>query len=152
MQISPVALEANPLYLHHYPEVMHRETEIMHPEIMHSKLLKPNDNSIFYQIQSKHLVIQDNNRSSFRKKRQLTIHKSPVEQRIVDKSLEHGHHTVTMVTQHFHDTLTRHAIVAVDSCHLSTTVHWYLSTNFDFYHDIGLLWTYRTVTNSYVHR
>jgi len=52
-----------------------------------------------------------------------TIHESPVEQWVVDKSLQYGHDAVTMITQHFQHTLTRHAIIAVNSCHLTTTVH-----------------------------
>ena len=52
--------------------------------------------------------------------RTLTLHETPVEQRIVDERFEHGEHRVLVITQHLQHALARDAIVAVDTRHLQT--------------------------------
>lgn len=50
----------------------------------------------------------------------LTVHKPPVEQRVVDKGLQHGHDAVAMLPQHLHHRVAGDAVVAVQACHLAT--------------------------------
>lgn len=50
----------------------------------------------------------------------LTVHKPPVEQRVVDEGLQHGHDAVAMLTQHLHHRVAGDAVVAVQARHLAT--------------------------------
>lgn len=50
----------------------------------------------------------------------LTVHKPPVEQRVVNEGLQHGHNAVTMLPQHFHHRVAGDAVVAVQARHLAT--------------------------------
>ena len=48
----------------------------------------------------------------------VTINKPPVEQRVIDESLQHGHHTVLVLPQHSHHIVTCLTEVALNSSHL----------------------------------
>lgn len=48
-----------------------------------------------------------------------TIHSQPpVQQRVIDKGFQHSHHTVLVVTQDAHDTVTGNAVVTFDASYL----------------------------------
>lgn len=50
----------------------------------------------------------------------LTVHEPPVEQRVVDEGLQHGHDAVAMLPQHLHHRVAGDAVVAVQARHLAT--------------------------------
>lgn len=50
----------------------------------------------------------------------LTVHEPPVEQRVIDKGLQHGHDTVPMLPQHLHHRVAGDAVVTIQACHLAS--------------------------------
>lgn len=50
----------------------------------------------------------------------LTVHEPPVEQRVVDEGLQHGHDAVPVLPQHLHHCVAGDAVVTVQACHLET--------------------------------
>ena len=53
----------------------------------------------------------------------LTIEKSPVQERIVDKSLENCDNAVFVMSEHFHDILARDSVCSIYTCHLVAKVN-----------------------------
>lgn len=49
----------------------------------------------------------------------LTVHEPPVEQRVVDEGLQHGHNTVPVLSQHLHHCVAGDAVVPIQACHLA---------------------------------
>lgn len=49
----------------------------------------------------------------------LTVHKPPVEQRVVDEGLQHSHNAVPVLPQHLHHCVARDPVVTIQARHLT---------------------------------